>query len=93
MYTKCEIYIIFTGYRITYQQLENAKAAEMAQWLRALTTLPEDPSSTPSTYNRSEIPVTLLPRDSMLPCGLHWYCTHVVHSTHTGKAPIHIKIL
>ena len=30
--------------------IEKKKAGEMAQWLRALTVLPEDPSSIPSTH-------------------------------------------
>lgn len=51
---------------------------EIAQWLRAVAVLPEDPSSALSTQVQwLALPVTLAPRYPMPSSGLHEHCTCV----------------
>ena len=44
----CSLSLLVTEHRLIIK--ENGGAGEMAQWLRALDALPEDPGSIPSTH-------------------------------------------
>ena len=61
-------------------------AGEMAQWLRTLDALPEDPGSSPSThmethnYNSSS-------RDLIPFCGLQRHQTHIIQAYMWAKHP------
>jgi hypothetical protein len=52
----------------------NCLAEGMAQWLRALVSLPENLDSIPSTQNRSQASMPVDPCDSMPSPGHHEYC-------------------
>lgn len=65
------------------------RAGEVAQQVRSLTALSEDPNSVPSARgvgcSVTAVPGTLTPS-----AGLHGYCTHVVHIPE-GKTFVYIR--
>ena len=63
----------------------------MAQWLRALTALPEDPIFILLTHSSLQLPVGSLPGNLMLSSGLHRHQVHIWYTDiHVGKNPIFI---
>lgn len=70
-------------------KMHKVKADEMAQWLKVLYALSEDPSSVPNPYTRQlTITSTPAPVDPIASSGL---CRHSYSSAHTYTSTYMIK--